>query len=301
MLSGCRGVYNQGGQLDAAVVWQGAKFEAIQGDALLIGVDDYWAFVSMEVDGAWNQHGCDLPSLPPRTILGGCNASVAANGSLPEGVRCQLGCETRRFGHSDTDRWSTSRPGTCYEGVFVWSGACAESRCDAAANPCEHNGSCWVFPPPLSDWGVTPLSAPVAKECVCPSGWWGERCEILDLCVMDRDGRRRDSSREPPPCLHGGACLRTADGAARPSVECDCAPGYDGARCEIAPWEVGGAVALAAFVCLCLPLAVAVWRHRKRKRSLRDGQPGQGAPGARGTELLDPAGRLPNGRAGPPH
>ena len=39
---------------------QGAKFVAVQDDALQVGVDDYWAYVSMRPDGPFNGIGNSL-------------------------------------------------------------------------------------------------------------------------------------------------------------------------------------------------------------------------------------------------
>jgi hypothetical protein len=88
--SGCRGLGNYGKQLGSALVWQGAKFVAVQDDALLVGVDDLWAYVSMRPDGPYNGLGCVLSDMPPHTRPGHCAAAL--NGTvLPDGVRCSLG------------------------------------------------------------------------------------------------------------------------------------------------------------------------------------------------------------------
>ena len=61
-----------------------------QDDALLVGVEDLWAYVSMRPDGPYNGLGCVLSDMPPHTRPGHCAAAL--NGTvLPDGVRCSLG------------------------------------------------------------------------------------------------------------------------------------------------------------------------------------------------------------------
>ncbi len=88
--SGCRGIGNYGKQLASALVWQGAQFVAVQDDALLIGVDDLWAYVSMRPDGPYNGLGCVLSNMPPHANLGHCAAAMNDT-VLPDGFRCSLG------------------------------------------------------------------------------------------------------------------------------------------------------------------------------------------------------------------
>ena len=101
---------NYGKQLASALVWQGAQFLAVQDDALLVGVDDLWAYVSMRPDGPFNGLGCVLSDLPPHTNFGHCAAAL--NGSvLPEKSSCSLGAmlhllSTSRFRSLVHRSWS---------------------------------------------------------------------------------------------------------------------------------------------------------------------------------------------------
>ena len=63
---------------------------AVQDDALLVGIDDLWAYVSMRPDGPYNGLGCLLDDLPPNANLGQC-ASTLNDTVLPDRFRCALG------------------------------------------------------------------------------------------------------------------------------------------------------------------------------------------------------------------
>ncbi len=102
------------------------------------------------------------------------------------------------------------------------------SVCDP--NPCDNGGEC----------------VPVGNgfTCVCPPGFMGDFCEVVDEDPCD-----------PNPCENEGTCTVGADGAV-----CECAAGFEGAVCEDEidecadmPCQNGGTCTdeVAGFSCEC--------------------------------------------------
>ena len=186
--------------------------------------------------------------------------------------------------------------GTRFPGVFLWGATCPSARCGAvstnhtAAAPfssstlavppiCEHGGECWAF----RDLGA------LRYLCSCPAGWWGERCELVDQCMVHPAGE--------PRCRHGGTCVRVAPdgrgegagvtdkwnwvgnakghwlwgtaGGKQRGYECECTsngkgPAYVGAGCDV-PLETVMKAAISVGVLTTLPVVACccVWMRAR--------------------------------------
>ncbi|XP_054708436.1 protein jagged-1-like [Uloborus diversus] len=138
-------------------------------------------------EGCHPVHGyCDRP--------GQCNCRHGWKSELCDHCIPYPGC---KHGYCDGSPWQ------CICDVN-WGGI----LCDQDLNYCGRHRPC-------QNLGTCQNVAPDQYKCICPQGFSGRNCEIVDNpCIMS-------------PCLNGGTCSEISS-----TFICSCAPGWTGTRCE---------------------------------------------------------------------